>query len=122
MPQFLSAILAMLPGFTFGSLLGYAAVAVPQVIDSSSLSALLSSPALLLSEKRINLFIVDCSQFFFQLMSPNSTGILIDIYQASWLGEILITICIPNQLNSKTKPVLNCFYVKSFGDFSLHLI
>ena len=63
--QFLASFLAMLPGFTFGSLLGYAAVAVPQVIDSSSLSALSSSPALLLSEKRINLFIVDCSQIFF---------------------------------------------------------
>ena len=30
-PQYLAAFLAMLPGFTFGSLLAYAAVAVPQV-------------------------------------------------------------------------------------------
>ena len=32
MPQFLSAFLAMLPGFTFGSLLAFAAVALPQVL------------------------------------------------------------------------------------------
>ena len=32
MPQFFSAFLAMLPGFTFGSLLAFAAVALPQVL------------------------------------------------------------------------------------------
>ena len=30
----------------------------------------------------------------FQLMSENSTGILIDIYQASWIGELIIVICV----------------------------
>ena len=107
--QFLASFLAMLPGFTFGSLLTYAAVAVPQVLVTLSL----------IHHRRHHhyhcLFIVHCLQIFlFQLTNPNSTGILIDIYQASWIGEILLVICIPNQYS-----VLISFHVKSFVDLSL---
>jgi len=49
---FLASVIAMLPGFTFGGLLAYLAMGVPQ------------------------------------LMTPNSTGILIDLYQASWLMSL----------------------------------
>jgi len=50
---YLASFLTTLPGFTFGSLLAFAAAGVPQ------------------------------------LMSPNSTGILIDIYQVSWIVTII---------------------------------
>ena len=50
----------------------------------------------------------------FQLMSPNSTGILIDIYQVSWIGELVICIL---EIVSWVK----IFHEQSFGDLSLCL-
>ena len=86
----------MLPGFTLGSLQAYAAVALPQVLSSVIIIISITITIVIIitiSAEKNPIHCAHCSQIFldtwFQLMNPNSTGILIDIYQASWIGDFL---------------------------------
>ena len=75
----------MLPGFTFGALLAYSAMAVPQV-------AVIIIIVIIILIIIIIIMIMDSAWPYVQMMVENSTGIVIDLYQVqedfnmcSWL-------------------------------------
>jgi len=90
---YIASTITMLPGFTFGALLAYSAMAVPQ------------------------------------MMVENSTGIVIDLYQASWVVTLmqptrvcgaLATACLQDTFGRKRCLIL-CSVFQVVGCFLLYL-